>query len=110
MPGGGGGVWLPSATLRVEPVVGRWWIEDAAGREVWAKASLPATVEAPAEEHAAFWSALAAGFDRRLAAGPVRLAAEPWAAAFGAAAADDPEAAAERVLEEVARRVRLDAP
>ncbi len=104
VPGGGGGVWLPSAALRVEPVVGRWWIEDAAGREVWSRASLPATVEAPAEEHAAFWAALAAGLDRRLAAGPVRVAAEPWAAAFGAAAAEDPEAAAASVLDAVLRQ------
>ena len=107
--GGGGGVWLPAATLRVEPTVGRWWIEDAAGRAVWSKASLPASVDAPADGADAFWAALADGIDRRLAAGPLRVAEEPWRVAFAAAervrgGAQTPEAAAASALEAALRQ------
>lgn len=104
VPGGGGGGWLPAARLRVEPAVGRWWIEDGGGQVVWSRWSVPTTVEVAGSsepESAAFWDALSMKLDQRLSAGPVRVVASPWVAAFEASREADAEAAAERVLAEV---------
>ncbi|BAM03970.1 hypothetical protein [Phycisphaera mikurensis] len=107
VPGGGGGGWLPSATLRVEPAAGRWWIEDDAGERAWSKTSLKADVGPLPPGQPAFWSAVGERIDRRLAAGPLRVSAEPWSAAFAAAervarGAVGAEEAAEELLATVA--------